>query len=80
MSLFIPDNQNFDAQNGVAPIPLLANYLRILVEHTVSEYIGKRWEVKQFRDMNDFSSHPSAVFSDGDYSVFVKLSQAAHRI
>jgi len=28
--------------------------------------------------MRDFSSHPSAIFSDGTYAVFVKLSQAAN--
>src|SRR5215211_6264540 len=28
--------------------------------------------------MNEFSSHPSAIFSDGSYSVFVKLSTAAN--
>jgi len=76
MNLPFPDNQNFEAQNNVVPIPLLANHLRIPIEHAVSEYIGKQWTVKQFRDMNDFSSHPSAIFSDESYSVFVKFSQA----
>ena len=78
MNLPFPDNQNFEAQNNVVPIPLLANHLRIPIEHAVSEYIGKQWTVKQFRDMNDFSSHPSAIFSDESYSVFVKFSQAAN--
>jgi len=78
MNLPFPDNQNFDEHNSVVPISILANPLRVPVEHAVSEYIGKRWTVKQFRDMNDFSSHPSATFSDGSYSVFVKLSQAAN--
>src|SRR5574339_118711 len=78
MSLTFPDNQNFDSKNGTTPIPLLAESLRIPIEHAVSEHIGKRWAVKQFRDMNDFSSHPSAIFSDDAYSVFVKFSQAAN--
>jgi fructosamine-3-kinase len=78
MSLALPSNQNFDAQNGLAPIHLLANTLRIPVEQVVSEFIGKRWIINQFKDMNDFSSHPSAIFSDGTYSVFVKFSQAAN--
>jgi len=78
MNLPFPDNQIFDAQNGVTPIPLLADQLRIPVEHAISEYIGERWAVKRFRDMNDFSSHPSAIFSDDAYSVFVKFSQAAN--
>src|SRR5258706_6071523 len=78
MSLALPEKKIFDAQNDLTPIPLLANSLRIPVEQLVSEYIGKSWVVKLFRDMNDFSSHPSAIFSDGEYSVFVKLSQAAN--
>jgi fructosamine-3-kinase len=58
--------------------PFLGDTLRIPVEQTVSEYTGKRWAAKEFRDMNEFSSHPSAILSDGSYSVFVKLSQAAN--
>jgi len=34
--------------------------------------------VKEFRDMNEFSSHPSAIFSDGSFSVFVKFNTAAN--
>jgi fructosamine-3-kinase len=34
--------------------------------------------MKEFRDMNEFSSHPSALLSDGSYSIFVKLSTAAN--
>jgi fructosamine-3-kinase len=34
--------------------------------------------MSDFRDMNEFSSHPSALLSDGSYSVFVKLSTAAN--
>ena len=78
MNLAFPNIQNFDPKNDAAPIPLLADPLRIPVEHAVSETIGKKWAVKQFRDMNDFSSHPSAVFSDESYSVFVKFSHAAN--
>lgn len=58
--------------------PILEDKRRIPVEQIVSEYTGKRWIVKEFRDMNEFSSHPSAILSDGSYSVFVKLSQAAN--
>jgi fructosamine-3-kinase len=36
------------------------------------------WEVSDFKDMNEFSSHPSAILSDGLYSVFVKMSSAAN--
>ena len=78
MILPFPERQKFDSEVDVAPIPLLAESLRIPGEHKVSEYIGKKWTVKQFRDMNDFSSHPSAIFSDDAYSVFVKFSKAAN--
>src|SRR5258706_1912969 len=78
MSLALPEKKNFDAQSNPSPIPLLGDSLRIPVEQLVSKYIRKSWAVKRFRDMNDFSSHPSAIFSDGNYSVFVKLSQAAN--
>ena len=78
MNLSLPDNKNFDAQNDLRPISLLEDSLRIPVEQIVSEYKKKRWEVKQFRDMNEFSSHPSAILSDGTYSVFIKFSKAAN--
>lgn len=58
--------------------PLLSDELRSAIERLVSEHRGKRWEMKEFRDMNEFSSHPSAILSDGSYSVFVKLSTAAN--
>lgn len=58
--------------------PLLDDRLRIPVEQAVSEFTGKRWMVKEFRDMNEFSSHPSAIFSDGSYSVFAKLNRATN--
>lgn len=58
--------------------PLSDNRLRISVEQAVSEYLGKRWRVKDFKDMHEFSSHPSAILSDGSYAVFVKFSKAAN--
>jgi fructosamine-3-kinase len=78
MTLTFPDTQNFDSTNGATLIPLLADSLRIPIEHAVSEYLGGKWTVKQFRDMKDFSSHPSAIFAGDNYSVFVKLNQAAN--
>jgi fructosamine-3-kinase len=48
------------------------------VEQAVSEHTRKKWVVKEFRDMNEFSSHPSAIFSNGSFSVFVKFSKAAN--
>ena len=56
--------------------PLADGRSRALVEQVVSEHRGRSWVVKEFRDMNEFSSHPSAILSDGSFSVFVKLSSA----
>ena len=72
------DLDKSETGSGLPAIPLLAEIFRIPVERLVSEYKGASWQVRQFRDMNDFSSHPSAIFSDGTYSVFVKLSNAAN--
>jgi fructosamine-3-kinase len=57
---------------------LLSDRYRIPVEQVVSEHCRREWRVNQFKDMNEFASHPSAICSDGTYSVFVKLSEAAH--
>jgi protein-ribulosamine 3-kinase len=57
---------------------LLSEPYRLSVEQLVSEYYGHKWQVKEFRDMLEFACHPSAILSDGVYSVFVKLSEAAH--
>ena len=70
--------EKFETGSAPPSIPLLAETFRIPVERLVSEYKGKSWQVRQFRDMNEFSSHPSALFSDDKYSVFVKLSKAAN--
>lgn len=48
------------------------------IEQVVSDHIERNWAVNEFRDMNEFASHPSAILSDGSYSVFVKLSHAAN--
>lgn len=58
--------------------PLRNDQLRIAIEKLVSNFRGKKWDVREFRDMNEFSSHPSAILSDDSYSVFVKLSRAAN--
>lgn len=58
--------------------PLSSDSFRACIEKLVSQHTGERWEMKEFRDMNEFSSHPSALLSDGSYSVFVKFSSAAH--
>lgn len=57
---------------------LLSDPLRLPLEQMVSERLGRAWQVADLKDMADFSSHPAAILSDGSYSVFAKLSQAAH--
>lgn len=58
--------------------PLADRQLQALVEQAVSAYLAGEWVVREFRDMNEFSSHPSALLSNGSYSVFVKCSHAAN--
>ncbi len=65
-------------QNQPPANRLLNDSLRIPVEQVVSKHIGRTWSVKNFRDMNEFASHHCAILSDGSYSVFAKLSEAAH--
>jgi fructosamine-3-kinase len=57
---------------------LLKDSFRVPVEQAVSMHIGRKWMVHDYRDLNDLSSHPSALLSDGSYSVFVKFSAAAN--
>ena len=44
---------------------LLSDTLRIPLEHSVSAYIGRTWQVRSAQDMHDAASHPAAVLSDG---------------
>jgi protein-ribulosamine 3-kinase len=60
--------------------PLASHRISTRLEEVVSEFVGQEWRVSTFRDMNEFSSHPSAVLSDGSYSVFVKFSGAANAL
>ena len=66
------------AQNQVAPVRLASNPLHAPVEQIVSAHTGRRWTVEYARDMTEFACHPSAILSDGTYSVFAKFSQAAN--
>ena len=58
--------------------PLRNVQLQAALEEIVSDRSGREWRIRDFRDMNDFASHPSALLSDGSYSVFVKLNTAAN--
>lgn len=57
---------------------LLTDRFRLPLEQAVSGYFRRPWRVTTFSDMHDFASHPSAILSDGEIAVFVKLSEAAH--
>src|SRR3990172_366471 len=57
---------------------LLSDPYRIPVEQIVSQRYRGKWRVKEFRLMDELASHPSAILSDGTFSVFVKLSEAAN--
>ena len=56
--------------------PLMKEKIVSHIEKLVSEFIKKKWRVKSFKNLDDFASHPCAILSDDDYSVFVKLSTA----
>jgi protein-ribulosamine 3-kinase len=64
--------------DGKAVMVLMNDPLRVPIEKAVSEYIGQKWTVKDFKDMKDYASHPSAILSNGSYSVFAKFSSAAN--
>ncbi|MGB3713938.1 MAG: fructosamine kinase family protein [Candidatus Promineifilaceae bacterium] len=66
------------AQDRMSSIRLANDPLRIPVEQIVSEHKGRRWTIKDARDMTEFACHHSAILSDGSYSVFAKLSEAAN--
>ncbi|MFN8443782.1 MAG: fructosamine kinase family protein [Caldilineaceae bacterium] len=59
---------------------LLGEPLRLPIEQAVAAHIGRPWQVRNYRDLNDLSSHPAAILSDGVYAVFAKLSNAANRL
>lgn len=70
----------YQAQNQVPSVRLARNPLRAPVEQIVSEHIERQWTVRNARDMTEFACHPSAILSDGSYSVFAKFSEAANGI
>ncbi len=63
--------------------PLLTPVAGAAIERAVSEHVGARWQARDFRDLHDLSSHPSAILSDGEHAVFAKLcsgANAAHQL
>jgi protein-ribulosamine 3-kinase len=65
-------------QHPVPPVRLAGDPLRAPVEQLVTEHLGRQWTINSARDMAEFACHPSAILSDGSYSVFAKLSEAAN--
>lgn len=65
-------------QDQTSSVRLARDPLRTPVERAVSEHTGRRWTIKDARDMTEFACHHSAILSDGSYSVFAKFSEAAN--
>jgi protein-ribulosamine 3-kinase len=75
-----PGNSLLERYHHCPSSRLLGDALRLPIEQAVSEHYQIKWQVKEFFDMHDFASHPSAVLSDGNLSVFIKLSEAKHGV
>jgi len=60
------------------PLPFTSAPFSAAIEQTVSSYLGQVWCIEEFHDLHDLSSHPAAILSDGNDSVFAKLSDAAN--
>ena len=54
---------------------LLSDALRIPIEQSVSDYLGRAWRVVTAESKSESSSHPAAVLSDATHAVFVKLGE-----
>ena len=51
---------------------------RAAVEEAVSRHTGRPWTIRQATDLAEFACHPTAILSDGAFSVFAKFSAADH--
>lgn len=58
--------------------PLLRTGWRNRIECRIAAHLGYPWRFVSFVDLNDLSSHPCALLSDGRYAVFAKYSRAAN--
>lgn len=56
------------------PHPIFQHPLRAPLEAAVSAYLGRGWRAVQVADLSDLACHPSAILSDGSFSVFAKFS------
>ena len=57
-------------------MPPFAPTLLPAVERALSARLERPWRATQVRDLEDRSSHPSAVLTDGQFGVFAKFSAA----
>lgn len=56
------------------PIKWLNDPLRSSIEETVSDYIGREWNIASQADFSEFAYHQCAVVSDSAFSAFFKFS------
>src|SRR5262249_15621355 len=64
------------SQQRTSFVSLRSDTLRAPVERLVSDYLRRSWVAAGIHDLNQLASHPSAILSDGAYSVFVKYADA----
>ncbi len=57
---------------------LTDDLLRIPLEQFMTCHSGRRWTIKETRDLAEFACHPAAILSDGSLSIFAKFSDAAN--
>lgn len=72
------ENEVRQKQNRNSFVRLSDNSLRIPVEELVSEYRGRKWRIKNVKDMTEFACHHCAILSDDSYSVFAKFSETVN--
>ena len=72
------NDREYEMDKGSPSQQLLTDPYRLPVEQIVSKHYRCEWRVKVFRSMDEFASHPAAILSDGNFPVFVKLSEAAN--
>jgi protein-ribulosamine 3-kinase len=65
-------------ENQIPTHILVTDPLRLPLQQAISVHTGRPWKLSQLTDLQDLSSHPAALLSDGDYSVFAKFSDAAN--
>lgn len=75
-----PDSKGALSQEPFSSVRLANMPLSTFIEQIVSQHIGRNWRVENARDMTEFACHPSAILSDGSYSVFAKFSEAVNGI